>query len=152
MIELAINYSIPAARLFQDGALPIQRFKCPDWPDLVAEAQALLPVAVHFSITAGSGQVQHTDWQMVESLLKQTGTPYINLHLDALQQHFPNLPRESNEAAHVSIVTERLLQDVWAAVEHFGAERVIVENVPYLPSGSRHKDPYDQPMRAAVLP
>ena len=152
MIQLAINYSPAAAQLLQAGRLPIQRFKCPDWPDLVAEASALLPVAVHFSLSAGSGQLAQTDWERVEQLRQVTGTPYVNLHLDALQQDFPGMPRDTHEPAHIRLVTERLLHDVNAAVERFGAGQVIVENVPYQPDGSRNDPPYDKCLRPAVLP
>ncbi len=38
MAELALNYSELAARLVRAGAIRIDRFKCPAWPDLVATA------------------------------------------------------------------------------------------------------------------
>ena len=151
-MNLAINYSKPAGKLFQENKLPIDRFKCPDWPDLVAEAQALRPVAVHFTLSAGSGRLHATDWEKVEHLRQQTGTPYVNLHLDALGEDFPEMPVDTTDPAHIRTVIERLVEDVGAVVARFGADWVIAENVPYLPPGSRHINPYDRTTRPAVLP
>ncbi len=52
----SINYSTQAAVLFQQDRLKIDRFKCPDWPDLIDEASEYCPPAVHFNLTAGRGK------------------------------------------------------------------------------------------------
>jgi hypothetical protein len=37
-MEFALNYSPQAAQLLQEGRIEIDRYKCPDWPDVrVAE-------------------------------------------------------------------------------------------------------------------
>lgn len=129
-MKFAINYSTQAARLVAQGDIDIDRFKCPDWPDLVMEASRLRPVAVHFTLKAGSGNIQKTDWEAVEHLLLQTGTDYVNLHLAPERNDFPEIPVEPG-AEDRQLVIERMIADVRSAVGHFGAERVIVENVPY---------------------
>jgi uncharacterized protein (UPF0276 family) len=43
----------------------------------------------------------------------------------------PSIPIDSTETAHVEILTECTIQDVRTVVERFGAERVIVENIPF---------------------
>lgn len=132
----AINYSRPAAELAQAGRLPIDRFKCPNWPDMVAEAQPHRPVAVHFDLKAGSGKLTRMDWEPVQTFLDQTGTPHVNVHLETSLKDLPDVPPGSNRPEHCQRVLERMLADVQAAVDRFGAERVIAENVPYRP-GSR---------------
>jgi uncharacterized protein len=131
MMKFAINYSKQAARLVEQGDIDIDRFKCPDWPDLVAEASRLRPVAVHFTLQAGNGQVQKTDWELVERLLQQTGTDYVNLHLAPECSDFPGIPVDTRRAGERRLVIDRMITDVQSAVHRFGAERVIVENVPY---------------------
>jgi uncharacterized protein len=126
----AINYSTQAAQLVAQDAINIDRFKCPDWPDLVTEASRLRPVAVHFTLKAGSGNIQKTDWGLVERLLLQTGTDYVNLHLAPESNDFPGIPVETG-AEERRMVIERMIADVQSTAYRFGAERVIVENVPY---------------------
>src|SRR4030065_2916028 len=127
-MELAINYPPAAAKLVNKKDLPIDRFKCPDWPWMVEEALRLKPVAVHFTLSAGSGKLHEPDWELVERVMEQTGTPYVNMHIDPLQKDFPGIPLDTRDPAHVQLVTERLVQDVGAAVERFGADKVISEN------------------------
>jgi uncharacterized protein (UPF0276 family) len=131
MMQFAINYSKPAAQLVEQGDLDIDRFKCPDWPDLIAEANRLRPVAVHFTLQAGNGQIQKTDWGMVERLLQQTGTDYVNLHLAPEISDFPGIPVNTRRAEERRLVIDRMITDVQSVVCRFGADRVIVENVPY---------------------
>jgi uncharacterized protein len=125
-VEFALNYSPEAVALLEAGKIAVDRFKCPNWPDLIAEASAYLPVYVHFDLVAGAGRMDNVDWHSVETLLAQTDTPYVNVHLmptlDGLDADDP----QANERA-----VERLFADVQRLVEHFGAERVIAENVPY---------------------
>jgi hypothetical protein len=61
-MKFAINYSTQAAKLVAQDDINIHRFKCPDWPDLVSEASRLRPVAILFTLKAGSGNIQKTDW------------------------------------------------------------------------------------------
>ncbi len=128
---LSINYSTQAALLFQSGRIPLDYFKCPDWPDLVEEALAYRPVAVHFTLSAGNGSLQNADWKLVETLLQRTGTPYVNLHLEAMASIFPDIPVHTTEDYHRQHITEALASEVKSVVDRFGPERVIVENVPY---------------------
>ncbi len=43
MTRFALNYSPQAADLLRAGQIEIDLFKCPAWPDLIAEAQAAAP-------------------------------------------------------------------------------------------------------------
>jgi len=130
-MKLAINYSIQAAELLSKGSIQLDRFKCPDWPDMIAEASELLHVAVHFNLKAGGTSLADTNWQEVERLLEKTRTPYVNLHLNPTTKSYPGLPVETSDQAQRELVTDRMIRDVNIAVAHFGGERVIVENVAY---------------------
>lgn len=130
-MQFAINYSHPAADLVRSGRTQVDRFKTPDWPWMVSEALELHPVAVHFTLRAGSGELAQRDWSSVQALLEQTGTPFINLHLEPTIKDFPGVDSLKPSAKQRQKITNALLNDVLALVEHFGAPRVIVENVPY---------------------
>ncbi len=131
----AINYSTQAAQLVAASRLTIDRFKCPAWPDLVAEASRLRQVAVHFNLTAGRGQLGKIDWMSIKDFLASTGTPYVNLHLESRLDDFPGLPVDTTETGHRQQILARTLKDVQFVAMRFGAERVIIENVPYRPAG-----------------
>lgn len=130
-MKFAINYSTQAAELLSEGRIEIDRFKCPNWPDLVREAGAYRPVAVHFGLQAGNGQLKNSDWESISRLLTQTGTPYVNLHLSPTQEDYPSFPIETPEPDQFRQVVKNLIDDVRAMVDQFGPERVIAENVPY---------------------
>jgi uncharacterized protein (UPF0276 family) len=144
-MNLAINYSHPAAELLKAHRIQIDFFKCPDWPDLIAEARLLRPVAVHFTLSAGNGRLHLTDWALVERLAAETGTPYINLHLDPIPKDYPGIPEDTPEPAQEKLVIENLLNDVWSAVKRFGAQRVIAENVTYYGAGGGNMRPAVEP-------
>jgi uncharacterized protein (UPF0276 family) len=131
-----INYSTPAARLCAEGRLEVDRFKCPNWPEMIAEAQELRRVAVHFTLNAGRGKTRKANWEQIQRWLNQTGTPYVNVHLEPRPADYPNMPVDTVEPAHRQQVLERTLEELWLVVERFGAERVIIENSPYRPTGT----------------
>lgn len=134
-MKLAINYSIPTAQLLSAGKIEFDTFKCPDWPEMISEAQVYLPVAVHFTLKAGSGKLARPEmvktWDLVERLQEATHTPYVNLHLTPTIKNYPGIPADTPEPEQYEQVVERLFADVSAAVKRFGGEQVILENVPY---------------------
>jgi uncharacterized protein (UPF0276 family) len=135
MINLAINYSPQAAQLMAECRIEFDYFKCPDWPGMISEAQKLKPVAVHFTLIAGNGSLSSIDWNPIQALLEATSTPYINLHLGVETKNYPFIPADSMDPHVIQPLVDRMLQDVTAAVNRFGSERVIIENVPYRGSG-----------------
>ncbi|MDZ4766977.1 MAG: DUF692 family protein [Chloroflexota bacterium] len=122
-MDFTLNYSPQAAALVRDGTITIDRFKCPPWRDLVAEARPFAPVYIHFDLKAGNGSLSEkgVDWDAIERWLIETDTPYVNVHLVA-----PADPHTSDERA-----VARMIADVSAAVARFGAERIICENIPF---------------------
>lgn len=134
-MNLAINFSHQAAALVSEGHIDIDFFKCPDWPDMISQAQRYRPVTVHFTLRAGTGLLHKTDWKHIERLLKLTNTPYVNLHLCPETEDFSpasgGIPADTQDPAHINLVVERLLADVSAVADQYGPELVIAENVPY---------------------
>ncbi len=131
MIQLAINYSHEAASLLSQGKLSVDRFKTPDWPDIIEEASRNCQVAVHFDLFTANRSLRTTDWARCEAIMEATRTPYLNLHLSAERVDFPKFPVHAPKKRQSNRVLEKLLTDVQAVVSHIGKERVIVENIPY---------------------
>jgi len=132
----SINYSTQAAVLLDQHRIELDRFKCPDWPELIQEASRRRPVAVHFTLAAGRGKLRNKNLDKVAALAEQTGTPFINLHLEAKLADFPDIAIGSTHASDRDKVLAQTLAEVELAVKRFGAERVIVENVPYRATGN----------------
>ncbi|HWQ84563.1 MAG TPA: DUF692 family protein [Anaerolineales bacterium] len=130
-MDLAINYSTPAAALLEQGKIEFDRFKTMDWPDMIAAARVYRPVAVHFGLQAGNGRIKTLDWGAVARMLDDTGTPHVNLHLEATSKDFPDISLELPSPAERDKMFARMLKDVRLAVDQLGPERVIIENVPY---------------------
>ena len=136
MVQVAVNYSTATAGLYKAGRIQVDRYKCPDWPDLISSAQRILPVYVHFSLKAGLGKGealdtdtnQAPDWEQIEGILAQTGTPFVNLHLSSSNADRSDSPAEPMDPAYVEMMTETLVEDVQAVAKRLGAERVVVEN------------------------
>lgn len=129
---LALNYSSKAAALLAEGRIEIDRFKTPPWPEMIAQAARYRPVAVHFDLRAGSGQLeQHADWAQIERILNTTATRYVNLHLAADARDGLPFDTDAPSKAERAQILSNLHADVSAAVSRFGAEKVILENSPY---------------------
>ena len=142
-MELAVNYSPQAAALLAEGRVQVERFKCPDWDDLIAEASARSPVYVHFPLHTGA--LETADLERVERLLERTGTPFVNVHRVATPTDLPEVPLASGRPEHLRRVADWLAEEVSRLTARFGAPRVIAENVIYRGFGG-------DTLRAAVLP
>jgi uncharacterized protein (UPF0276 family) len=130
-MKLAVNYSTQAAVLLRHALIQIDYFKCPDWPDLIKEAQSNAPVAVHFNLTAGNNRLHKTKWDLVKKLKEETNTPYVSLHLEASIKDFPGYSPEALTNEQALKVKEAIYKDVETAMQTFPAEQIVIENVPY---------------------
>ena len=124
-MQFAINYSPQAADLLRSETIDIDLFKCPDWPDLVSDAEALKPVYIHFPLKLGNNSLKDLNFAEIEKWLSRTGTRYINTHLNISPEIYPELP--------VDDAIEIMVQEIQPLIAHFGAERVIVENIMQVP-------------------
>jgi uncharacterized protein (UPF0276 family) len=137
-MNFAIHYSQPAAALVDAGRIAPDYFKCPAWPELIATVRARYPLSVHFPLRVGQGlgdaidteTRQPADWTKVETLRAQTGTPFVNVHLEPTTDDHPDIPTNTTEPDHIAFLTDCLIRDLRAVTERFGPERVIAENVP----------------------
>ncbi len=138
-MEVAVNYSPQAAGLLGNGLLAFDRWKCSPWPELISGARGTrLPLYLHFDLQAGSGIGGEIDLDDVVALTADTATPYVNLHLAPRRTDYPGILAESGEPAHLEEILERTGRDIAPVSGRFGAERVIVENLPYRgPNGAR---------------
>ncbi|MBN1966743.1 MAG: DUF692 family protein [Anaerolineae bacterium] len=133
-MQFAINYSPQAVDLLHAGQIDMDRFKCPPWPDLIAEARRHRPVYIHYDLYAGNPAPQDVDWDQIEALLHDTDTPYVNLHLAALLRHFPDVPPDSADADLRERIVAWAIRDIEIAMRRFGRERVLLENAPFSPA------------------
>ncbi|MGB7158731.1 MAG: DUF692 family multinuclear iron-containing protein [Tepidisphaeraceae bacterium] len=138
VMQLAINFSPQAAQLLADGKIRVDRFKCPDWPDMIEEARALLPVYVHFPLDAGAVSGRTVDFDAVDRMSRDTDTPFVNYHLVAYSRDFPDVSPDALDAGVTATVLDRMIVEVSRAVDRFGADRVIVENIPYYAPGGKY--------------
>ena len=139
-MKLAINYPPQAEALAAQGTIDFDLFKCPPpWdpvvpqyaPDLLARARAARPIYLHFPLHAGNDSLRTTDWKRIKEALTQTGTPFVNVHLQADAKDFPEMAAMTTAPEDRDRIADALIQDVRLATVQFGPERVIVENVPY---------------------
>jgi len=137
-VQFAVNYSKKASRLRRDGIIPIDYYKMPAWDSLIPEVMADHNAYVHFPLLVGDG---HGDafnhetgktavWSHMEAMQKQTDTPYINLHLGASLGAYPDIVPDSLKKEDMERVLEATIRDTEAVVRRFGADKVIVENIP----------------------
>jgi uncharacterized protein (UPF0276 family) len=150
-MNLAVNFSEAAEKLVRKGQIQVDYLKCPAWPDLVRRAREVGPVYVHFPLRVGRGigdaldteTRQPPDWGRVETLLAQTDTRQVNLHLAPRVGELDGISFDAADDHDVEVVAEGMIRDVRSVVQRFGAERVVLENADDGRSGI---------LRAALLP
>lgn len=125
-MQLAVNWSPEAAELFREGAVNFDIYKCSPWNELVEPANQQLRAYVHFEVTLGTGQHDKWDFAEIEGWLKRTDTLVINSHIVPQRAQF-------GDDIAVDDLTAALIAEVQKLVDHFGPERVIIENAPYQP-------------------
>ena len=136
LVKLAVNYSEPMATLLRNGEAELDLFKCPAWPETLAQAQTLRPSYAHLPLTIqGDGKVTNSeakaevDWEALDRTLAGTQTRHINLHPDMNAPALQHIPADGLEPEHVEQVTDLMIGCVMVAVERYGAEKVTVENI-----------------------
>ncbi len=132
-MKAAINYTPQAAQLLTQNTIQLDLFKCPDWPDLIAEAQQYRPIYVHFPLHAGSGNIEKADWEHVETLLESTQTRYVNVHIAPHVSRFPDLELNTLDSQWIDPIVETVIDELQPVIDRFGAENIILENAPYDP-------------------
>lgn len=132
-MQFALNYSPEAAHLLDAGQIEVDVYKCPPWPDMLRDAQQQRPAYVHFPLMAGhADSIDKVGLDNIERFLSETGTRYVNIHLAPHTADYA-MPIDTSDPLHAEILAEAILRDIRRLVAHFGAERVIAENVPWDP-------------------
>jgi len=134
-MKFGLNYSKAAIKLYDEGVIQPDVFKCPAWPDLIAKVKDRYPLYIHFPLAVGAGigtaidgeTKQPADWAKFEKLLALTNTPYLNLHLHAPRERF-GLHIKDADPFNREQTLENLIRDVESVIQRFGKEMVIVEN------------------------
>jgi uncharacterized protein (UPF0276 family) len=133
-MQIAVNYSPQAAALLTAGAVRFGLYKCPDWPDMVAQAQMQLPAYVHFPLMAGRNNFDAVGLPHIEALLAGSLTPFINTHLAPKASDFAGMPLTGCSPVQADVLMQAMREDVARLVALFGAERVILENANWDPN------------------
>ncbi|MCL4215457.1 MAG: DUF692 family protein [Candidatus Hydrogenedentes bacterium] len=132
-MRFAINYSPQAAALLQQNEIAVDCFKCPDWPEAVAEAGQHAPAYVHFPFRAGTGDVESLDMAKVLNLLEISDTPYLNVHLSPRASLFDNMPLDTQRPQDREQLLNAIQRDVQAFTALFPDKSIILENVMWAP-------------------
>lgn len=136
-MQFAVHYNPRLATLYCEGEVSFDYFKCPAWPDLIAESRATGPTYVHFPLVVGhpDGVVWDTerkapvDWSFMLPILEQTSTPYLNLHVLPFIEWYQHMAPATIDHVHIEIMMDNVIQGVEDAIAQVGADRVILENV-----------------------
>lgn len=119
---IAQNFSKPAEQLFREGKLKLDRWKCAWNSDWIRDARQTLPAYVHFPFNTSRHGLEKADWSAVRAVMDETGTPFVNIHLVAFPEEFP-------EEDCDSAVLDSFVQCLSELSEVFGPDKVIAENV-----------------------
>ena len=144
-MRFAINYSPQAERLWRDGRIQVDLFKCPDWPDLVAKVGAIHKLYVHCSFITWRGGLENVDFALLQRWLDTTDTLVINTHFALAKSDFAPESRITAEA-----VVERAARNLSNLGVRFGAENIVIENIPY-PPGAWKAAPLPEVVDPAVI-
>lgn len=130
----SLNYSPEMADLLREGLIHVDRIKCADWPDMIAAAQSLAPVYVHFPLLAGQGRLPDDLLDSVATMRAETDTPFFNTHIAPRFQDYAD-PTDKH------VVIDGVKANLDQLAGRFGAENVIAENIPY-PEHNPGNKPY----------
>lgn len=134
-MKFAVNYSPQTLALLAAGQIQFDLIKLPAWKAVIDEVIDQHPCYIHFPLKVGRGKgvidnetKEPVKWKKVEKMMKQTHTPFVNLHVELDGKHYPDIPLTSTAPVHFQQVFENTLHDLQEAVRHFGPEKVIIEN------------------------
>ena len=127
-MRFAINYSPQAEALWRDGRIEVDLFKCPDWPDLVAQVSKIHNLYVHSSLIMWRGGMDNVDCRLLQHWLNATETRVINTHFALAKSDFAPASKITAD-----LVVEHATRILAPLCERFGAENIVIENIPYPP-------------------
>jgi uncharacterized protein len=144
-MKLAVNYSPQSSKLYREGLIKLDLFKCPDWPDLVDAALKENSTYVHFSLATLANSLAEANWPEISRFLELTGTQNINLHL--LSE--PAL--DPTNAVQTKAAIQNIIDMIKRVIDRFSAERVILENTPMAKTGREYMRPIVDPQVISTI-
>ncbi|MDF1520843.1 MAG: DUF692 family protein [Brevefilum sp.] len=124
-MQLAVNYSLPLARLIKDGSVQVDLIKCPDWEGMLEEASLYGPITIHFDLKAGLGSIFEIDFERIKGFKEKTATPHINTHLVAP----PNFdPADAIERSKLNTLWR---EEISRMTDYFDSKGVALEHFPF---------------------
>lgn len=144
-MKFAINYSPQAEKLWREGRIQVDLFKCPDWLDLVAQAGAIHDVYVHCALITWRGELDKVDFDLLQGWLDATETLVVNTHFALAKSDFAPDCQITPDA-----VVEKALRVLSPLCERFGAENIVIENMPY-PAAGWAESPLPEIVDPAVI-
>ncbi|MBI5957731.1 MAG: DUF692 family protein, partial [Chloroflexi bacterium] len=99
----------------------------------------------HFPLRTAAPLEDKFDLEKVSRLSEETHTPYVNLHLSPRVDDFSGIAGDTSDPHDAALITQVMIDSTQQAVDRFGAERVIVENVPYHGPGRKEMRPAVEP-------
>lgn len=129
----SLNYSPEMAELIRAGLIEVDRIKCPEWPDMIADARQVGPVYVHFRLMAGQGLLPESLLDTVAAFRDDTQTPFVNTHIAPRFQDY-------TDPSDRQVVIDGIKASLTQLADRFGPQNVIAENIPY----PEHRNP-DKP-------
>jgi len=135
-MKFAVNISQPTRQLYANGELHFDLFKLPSWDHIISDLHPTETGYIHFPLGVGDGNGMVYDfdentpanWASIKRKMKITDTPLVNIHLAPEAKHHPDIDPRDTSPDTCQRVTERMIADVRLAVNHLGADKVIVEN------------------------
>ena len=124
-MKLAVNYSAPLRRLLQENAVQVDLIKCPDWEGMIAEAEQLGDVTLHYDLKAGMGTTFKVDFERIKTLKDRTQTPHVNTHLVTPESFDPE------DAQDLEEINQLWRGEIDLMVKHLGNMNVALEQFPY---------------------
>ena len=124
-MKLAVNFSNPLVNQIKAKEIEVDLIKCPDWEGMLSEALPYDPVVIHFSLEAGLGRTLDADFERIDQFIAETETPHVNTHLVTPRSCTPDDPTELKR------VNDLWREEIGRMVDHFGAERVVLEHYPF---------------------
>jgi len=124
-MQLAVNYSLPLARLIKDDSIRVDLIKCPDWEGMLDEASLYGPITIHFDLKAGLGRTFGLNFERIKAFKEKTATPHVNTHLVAP----PNF--DHTDPIERSKINTLWREEISQMTDYFGPTGVALEHFPF---------------------
>jgi len=132
-MKFATNYSPQAVELVERGEIDVDLFKCPEFPDLIADVSARYGCYVHFPFRMGRGRLDDVDWNEANVMIASTEARYVNAHLAPSILDFPSMALETEDGAQRGQCVEAMKRDARDLAAQYGKDGILLENVMWDP-------------------